>query len=161
MRRSDRGCCRLAGVDAAVCRRLRSELAQEKLRAEDNNGHRQNYEQEALLVAGLGLRALVFGHGLSGFLVWGCSSTPALEFHVRPSCAGLEGRPYMNPVTGRDRIRPSRTDGNAEGDAAPWLIRATRRGVQQLRRHIRNRLVGSGKRARTLVRSPICIRGAR
>ena len=95
-----------------------------------NDGHRQNHEQETLLVAGLGLRALIFGHGLSGFLVWGRSSTPALKFHERPSCAGLDGRPYMNPVTGRDHIRPSRRDGNAEGAAAPRLIRATRRAVQ-------------------------------
>jgi len=50
----------------SICGRLRTELAQQKLRAKDDGCHHQNHEQKSLLITGLGLWALVFGHGSVG-----------------------------------------------------------------------------------------------
>ena len=45
---------------------LRTELAQQELGTKDDGRHHQNHEQKSLLIAGLGLWALVFGHGSVG-----------------------------------------------------------------------------------------------
>jgi len=135
-------------------RRRRHELLQEKLGAEDYDGHHQEDEEKVTLVSGFLLRAFIFGH--FSILESGGDSRPRLSRN-RLARRRLRRSLALAP----DRSLRARRDGNATRARLPGLIRETLRGVRWPRLRNRNKLEHSGKPGEGTARAPTCIRAAR